>query len=582
MQQKQDVKRLSITGAACLGGLALALAACTAPTHGADVQPTDAAAPQSVLGAYLAARHAQQDHDFGNASRYMDHVLADDPDNSDLVRRTFVLRVSEGRIDEALPLAKRIVDLDHTAGLAQMVLMLRDVRAGDYNAAMGRVKAMTGDGAQRLAVPLLTAWCDMGLGQPEPAFKALGEMGDLRGVQTLQDLHHAMLADLADRLDDAEAAYKKVTAEPARLTWRTVELAGNFYERHQRSEEARRLYQRLAAGEQGGEVVEQALARIDKGEVPARIIASARDGIAESLFDLASVLDQRETQDASLIYARMALDLRPGFPLAQMLVAEIDESEHRVPEALDIYNSIDRQSPLAWTARLRAASALDQLDRTDEAIAELKRMAEERPKEPAPLVEEGDILRGRNRFAEAAAAYDAAIARVDTSEKRQWRLFYSRGVALERAGQWPRAEADLQRALALQPEQPLVLNYLGYSWIDRGVHLDEALKMIQRAVDLRPNDGYIVDSLGWAYYRLSDVGNATKLLERAIELLPEDPTINDHLGDAYWQAGRLAEARFQWRRALQFKPDADQVKVIETKLDRGIAKLPAAASARGG
>src|SRR6185437_12783281 len=195
-------------------------------------------------------------------------------------------------------------------------------------------------------------------------------------------------------------------------------------ERHQRSEEARRLYQRLAAGEQGGEVVEQALARIDKGEVPARIIASARDGIAESLFDLASVLDQRETQDASLIYARMALDLRPGFPLAQMLVAEIDESEHRVAEALEIYNSIDRQSPLAWTARLRAASALD---RTDEAIADLKRMAEERPQEPTPLVEQGDILRGRNRFSEAAAAYDAAIARVDMSEKRQWRLFYSRG-----------------------------------------------------------------------------------------------------------------------------------------------------------
>jgi Flp pilus assembly protein TadD len=274
--------------------------------------------------------------------------------------------------------------------------------------------------------------------------------------------------------------------------------------------------------------------------------------------------------------------MRPDFPLAQLLVAEIYEDQRHTADALALYRGIDPKSPLGWTARLRAVAALDALDRTDEAASELRRMAAERPDDPDPLVELGDIMRARNRFADAVPAYDAAITRVGEVKPQHWRLYYSRAAALERSGQWPRAEVDLKRALELQPDQPLVLNYLGYSWIDRGENLDEGLRMVKRAVELRPNDGYIVDSLGWAYYRLGDFAHAAQFLEKAIELLPEDPTVNDHLGDAYWQEGRVVEARYQWQRALQFKPEADLVKAIETKLDRGIAKLPAAAVTRGG
>jgi Flp pilus assembly protein TadD len=198
------------------------------------------------------------------------------------------------------------------------------------------------------------------------------------------------------------------------------------------------------------------------------------------------------------------------------------------------------------------------------------------------LIELGDILRGRNRFPDAVAAYDGAIARLEPAEGRYWSLFYSRGIALERSGQWPRAEGDFLRALELQSDQPLVLNYLGYSWLEKREHLDRALKMIERAVELRPNDGYIVDSLGWAHFQLGDYPQSIQYLERAIELLPEDPTINDHLGDAYWRSGRLAEARYQWQRALQFQPEADEVKTIDAKLDKGLAAPPTAATSRGG
>jgi tetratricopeptide (TPR) repeat protein len=359
-------------------------------------------------------------------------------------------------------------------------------------------------------------------------------------------------------------------------------MAGNFDERHGRAQEARRLYERFAGEERAAELVSAGLERVARGTVPPPIVASARDGAAEALFDLASVFNQRQTLETALVYARLALDLRPDLGLAQLLLAEIQEDQHHTEEALAIYRSVGSGSPLAWTARLRAALALDQLGRTDEAVALLRQMAADQPKRQEALASLGDILRGHNRFDEAVTAYDDALGRTGTAEAKQWRLLYSRGVALERSGQWPRAEADLRRALELQPDQPLVLNYLGYSWIDRGENLKEALKMIERAVELRPNDGYIVDSLGWAFYRLGEYPKAATYLERAIELLPEDPTINDHLGDVYWQTGRVAEARFQWRRALQFKPEADQVKSIEGKIDRGLAKEPAAASARGG
>jgi tetratricopeptide (TPR) repeat protein len=584
MSRAQHAKRGSAARrAAAVAWFVTSVAAC-APTGQAtdDVVDQASPAPMSSLGSYLAARHAQQVRDYGHAAEFMNRALAEDPANNDLVRRTFVLRVSEGRIADALPLAQRIVEFDRTAGLAQIVLLLQEVKAGDFEAAARRGRALPSEGAQRLAQPLLVAWCEMALKRPAQAAQALNGLDQLRGVEALKDLHKALLDDYADRLAEAEQAYKKTLGDQARLTWRSVELAGNFYERHQRTEEARHLYERLAEGDQGQTVVTGALARIAKGQVPQRLIASPTDGVAEALFDLASVLDQRETLDASLIYARLALDLRPDFPLAQLLIASIDDEEQHVADALALYRTVDAASPLGWTARLRAASALDQLERTDDAAVELNRMAAERPHDPEALVALGDILRGRSRFAEAALAYDQAIARVDHPEPRHWRLYYSRAAALERSGQWARAEADLKHALELQPDQPLVLNYLGYSWIDRGENLDQGLTMVKRAVELRPNDGYIVDSLGWAYYRLGDFVNATQLLEKAIELLPEDPTVNDHLGDAYWQAGRLVEARYQWRRALQFKPEADQAKTIEVKLDRGIAKPPAAAATRGG
>jgi tetratricopeptide (TPR) repeat protein len=525
----------------------------------------------SALGSYLAARHAQVDHDYTRAAQFTDRALASDPGNYELVRRAFLLRLTEGKVEEAAPLARRLVAIDGKTGLAGLVLLEQEMKAGHYDVAARDAAAMPREGGLRFAVPVFEAWAQAGLGHPAQATKILETLGGTTGLQPLADLHTALIDDYAGRIDAASAAYEKLIAGSQPPTWRVAELTGNFFERHGRAGDARRLYQRSAAARGAADVAAMGIQRIDHGVVPAPLIASPKDGAGEGLFDLAGLLNQSETADAALVYARLALDLSPRLALAQLMVAEIRDSEGRPADALALYQAVDPKSPYAWMARLRAALELDVLDRTDEAVAQLKAMAAERPGNAEVLVELGDILRAHKRFTEAVAVYDQAIARTPHLQSADWRLFYSRGVALERSGQWERAEADLKRALALAPDQPLVLNYLGYSWIDRGENLHDALGMIQRAVALRPEDGYIIDSLGWAYFRLGDYKQATHYLERAIELLPEDPTINDHLGDAYWRVDRQAEARFQWRRALQFQPAADEVKGIEAKLEHGLA-----------
>jgi tetratricopeptide (TPR) repeat protein len=556
------------------------LAGCA--TSDASNNPSTAAAPTSALGSYLAANHAQTMHDYGDAANFLERALAADPSNYDLVRHVFLLRVSEGRVAESVPLAQKIIGIDGRSGLPGMVIVEQALKAGKFDEAITLAQGMPREGAQRFAVPLFLAWAQAGEHQFGPALQSLDAMNGVNGIAPLHDLHTALIEDYTDRVDEAKASFQHVLAGPQSPTWRVAELAGNFYERHGDKDMARQIYQKVGGAQSTIDVATAGLARLQKGIVPPRVIATPADGAAEAMFDLAGLLNVPETMDAALIYARLALDLSPHFALAQMLVGEIRDAQERPTEALALYEGVDPQSPYAWMAQLRAALELDAQDHTDQAAAKLKSLAAERPTRSEPLIELGDVLRSHKRFAEAVSAYNEAAKRMPNPSPDDWRLFYSRGIAEERANNWPGAEADLKKALSLQPNQPLVLNYLGYSWIDRGENLNDALGMIKRAVDLRPNDGYMVDSLGWAYFRLNDFEHASEYLERAIELLPEDPTINDHLGDAYWRTGRLAEARYQWKRALQFQPDTDEVKGIQGKLDHGLRALPSSASVNGG
>jgi tetratricopeptide (TPR) repeat protein len=355
---------------------------------------------------------------------------------------------------------------------------------------------------------------------------------------------------------------------------RAVEAYGRWASRNLGKDEALKVYEAFDKVLPNHPLITEAVDEIKDGEKLGPLVDSPQAGAAEVLFGLGTSLGRQGGEDLALAYLQLAVYLAPHHPLALMSLADLYEQLKKPALALKVYQRIPADSPLKRNADIQMATNLDALDRTDEAKKTLEKLISERPKDLEAIVALGNILRVRKDFAQCADSYSKAIDTLKTAEKSNWMLFYFRGICLERSKQWPAAEADFKRALELSPEQPHVLNYLGYSWIDQGVNLDEGMKMIRRAVEQRPDDGYIVDSLGWAYFRIHNYDEAVKQLERAVELKPEDPTINDHLGDAYWKVGRTLEATFQWAHARDLKPEPDDLKKIVEKLHSGLLDDP--------
>ena len=524
----------------------------------------------SVYGSYLAGIHADSQRDLKSAVRFYGRALAQDPENRPLLRTTFLLSVATGRMDRAIPLAQRVIRLDSGGSVAHLVLALRDVRAGKYDAAERRMSGLPNARMGNIIRPMLVAWTRMGQKNTAGALKALEQLKAQRGFGAFYKLHLAMIQEMSGNRDAAERAYLDLLGQSKRPPVRLIQAVAGFYLRENRADDAKTIVARYASNSPSSELLRALSRQVAKTGKVAALATTAADGIAEALFDVASAFFRERVQRFALVYARLALMARPDLPMARMLIGEILERQKRFEDAKAMYAGIKPGTIYYWPARTRMASVLNALGKTDDSIATLEEIAGKQLDDPNPLIDMGDILRAKERFKESVAAYDRAFARIPKIEKRHWALLYSRGIALERSKDWPRAEADFLKALELQPDQPYVLNYLGYTWVERGRNLKQAQSMIEKAVAQRPRDGYIVDSLGWVLYRLKKYKAAVRNLERAVELRPQDPVINDHLGDAYWRVGRANEARFQWSRALSLKPDKDLIPTIETKLLRGL------------
>ena len=538
-------------------------AADTAQIDGVDVG-------QSGAGNYLAGRHAQKNRDFSNASRLLEKALEDSPEDSRLLRRAFLTKLADGDIASSAPMAKKIAATEKSAPIAKLVLVIEAIQKGDLAAAETALKSYPARGFSGFMKPLLQAWVLVGQGRGDDAVEALEPLKKQSGLRVLYELHAALVSDVAGNTAAAAGHYQRAGENTRRATLRVVQGLGRHLERAGKADEARALYDAYIAENPDSVVLRPAMERLAANVKPAFLAANSVEGVSEALFNIASTMTRQNSAQLALIYGQLSIYLRPDFDLAQMLVAGILESMERNEDAIATYRTVRPTSPLHWSARLRIAGNLEALDRDDDAIDLLRILTREDPARPGPLISLGDLLRSNKRFDESIDAYDRAVEMIGDLEKRHWTILYSRGISLERSRQWARAEKDFQRALELNPEQPYVLNYLGYSWVDQGINLERARKMIERAVELRPNDGYIVDSLGWVLYRLGDFKGAVTQLERAVELRSQDPTINDHLGDAYWRVGRYNEARFQWQRALALKPEPDQILAIEGKLARGL------------
>lgn len=555
------------------------LAACASgvPTSMPErpVMRQDRFQPTGAFGAYLAGRLAAAESDTEAAARYFARALEADPASPELLTRAFHATLADGR--DAVPLARRILAQQPAALLPTLVVAADEVADGRFDRAEARFRALPPQGAAQLLQPLMLAWAQAGRGHWDQALATLRPHLDAGRFRAAFALHAGLICDLAGRMREAERWYGGAAADGA-PNLRLAEIQASFAARQGRLEEARRVLAEIAAGSDDVAMVQARLL----AELERRPVASAAEGMAEALVALAGALRQQEASELALLLLRVALVVRPDFPAAKLMVADVLESDRRFEAAADVLAQVRRDSAYAPAARVRLSLVLDRLDRTEAAIDELEALAAADPSRAEPLARMGDILRGRSRFAEAAAAYDRAVARLGPPERRQWTLFYARGIALERAKNWPRAEADFLRALELAPDQPYVLNYLGYSWVEQGRELARARRMIERAVELRPNDGHIIDSLGWVLFRMGDHRGAVRWLERAVELLPRDPVINDHLGDAYWAVGRRGEAQFQWRRALNLGPEPEAIPRIEAKLRDGLVDAPANVAAGAG
>ena len=556
---------------------ALALAVLLAASGCKQVQTVGKAVPEQALrtnttGSYLIAQQAVKDGDIDAAAGRYREVLAETPDNSELLRKAFLVELERGEIEPALALAKIAKDRGHATSFIHLLLAANYASAGSWLEARNALAELPITRFSQTISPLLQGWVSVGLGdwdEAEEHFQSANEVSGLEAV-ALQNLGHA--ARISGENDAADGYFREALsrAEAPHLS-KLVDASLHFAVTG-RPEMAREI---LSAAQSDHDVtrLNAEIERISRDEPPVDHVKSAQDGLAVAAYETGFALRPEIGDTMAMIMARIALHLRPSHSLAWILVAQLldDRGEHA--QAQEALARISEDSVFHPVSRLLIASSLEDMGQPDDAVAFLRKLTNERPQDPSLWMSIGNIERSRESWPEAIAAYDEAFDRIEQVRFRHWNLHFARGIALERNKQWDEAEADFLAALALSPDQPYVLNYLGYSWAEQGTKLEAAEELIRKAVELRPLDGYIVDSLGWVYYRTGRFEDAVRELERAVQLKPVDPTINDHLGDAYWRVGRRLEAQFQWRRTLTMEPEAEQVENIRLKLETGLPPL---------
>lgn len=520
-------------------------------------------------GAYLAARQAAQAGDHRTAARYFLEVLQVDPGNHALRGDAVLALAAIGDWDRASELARELPEDLEGREFADLILQIDRIRRGDL---AGAAQAASDNrGAGPLVDPLMQGWLYLAEGDMRRAtgtFEAIVDGNSpIAGLVPYQlALARASVGDF----EGADAIFAGEVYGPLQISTRGIQAHAQILVQLDRQADALALLD--AALEQNGDQGLREL-RDDIATNPTRpydFVTTPQQGMAEVLFTLARALGTEAGTTLPLIYARAAYAIDPAHVHAQLLAADILSDADQLVMAEETYRQIPRDNPLFVDAELGRSEALFQMDRTDAAVEVLNALVRDYPLLSSVHTALGDAQRRLENYEEAVAAYTDALALVDQTRERSWFLFYVRGISNDSLDNWTEAEADFRQALVLRPDQPQVLNYLGYSLVEQRRNLDEALDMIERAVELRPDSGYIVDSLGWVLYRLGRFDEAVAPMERAVELEANDSIINDHLGDVYWMVGRTREAEFQWSRALSFGPEPAEAERIRRKLDLGL------------
>lgn len=527
----------------------------------------------TIAGHYLAGRFAAARDDLDMADKHMYKALSLDPENAYLIQRTFPSSLGSGNIKNALSLAEKTAGGNPVIAHLGFSLLIADAfKAQDFEKAQTSLDRLEVSNFGHYLKPITQAWIYAANGQTDESLALMKQqIQEYPSLKALYYSHMAMVYDYNDQIEEAAKYYRKSLDE--HFSARTAWLAGALFERTNQLDQAKLIYQELQENYPQTTFTSLALARIAQGKIKEKLRkVEPRDGVMSGLFDLASVLQQEGSARLALLYGQVASYLVPDDPFLVLLMGDIEYQSNNLTNALNSYKMIKPQSDFYVMSQIRLAKVYEEEGELDKAITILEKLSDNADVSENILMNLGDLLRRNEQFDRAIPYYTKVIDSFDGQfTADHWELFYARGVAYEQKGDWPKAEADLKQALILEPNQPYVLNYLGYSWADQGIHIDLALDYIQKAVQARPNDGYIIDSMGWVLYKLERYEEAVLFLEQAVAQVPGDPIINDHLGDAYWQVGRRLEAGFQWQRALDNSEDPEQIAEIETKLIEGLS-----------
>lgn len=544
--------------------------------------------PPSFSGSYLAGRSADRAHDINAAVGFYSRAVQAQPDNPPLLERLLLLSLATGATDRSFALAGDLLKTDGSNPAARLSLAVRDLRQGKSDDALGEFGKIGPTELATLTSGLAEAWIQFGQGKVVVALKTIAALSGPDWYGVFKDYHTALILDAAGRTDEAVAAIGKAYDDDSSAL-RVVVSYARILARAGKKADAIDALTRLGGDKPTHPELKYLLADINAGKKLPPLATTAATGVAEALYGIGSAIGTDDGPELPAAYLRLAAYLNPASPLTTVALGDVFQAVGRCEDAVAIYNSVPLSARIRRNVDLQTGVCLETLDKRDRAAKHFKRVLAADPDDADAALELGNNYRAQNHFPEAVAAYTRAIkalgaddqsAATDGSATKSgpspnWLVFYYRGVSLEQSKHWPEAEADLKRAVALNPNQASVLNYLGYSWIDRGQNLDQALAMIQAAVKLKPNDGYIVDSLGWAYYKLGRYDDAVATMETAVQLSGGDATINDHLGDVYWTVGRKREAVFQWTYARDSSPDKDLLAKIMVKLKDGLSPASA-------
>ena len=551
-----------------------------APAYSQDQDFDQNEVSTSVLGNYLAGRFARASQDTDEAAGFYERALTRDPTNEVLLDQAFQMETMSADWPKAIPLAEQLAATHKSHRMSQFLLGVTAFKNADYVKAEDHFKAASENPIGELTSAIALGWSRLAAGDADGALAAVDLPKQPDWAQFYLRYHRGLIADIAGRKAVARSAFEKMFRQDSR-TLRTSLAYAQHAAHYGDFKLARQIIKEQLTKTHGDPhpLAVDMLDRINKKEKTALLITSPTEGLAEVYYGLGEALTGEGGVSLGTIYLQLALYVKPDHAFALAALANTEEVAHRYQDAIATYDKIPQGTPLQSAIDIRKAFNLNSLEKTDEAKAILERLAAKDPNDVRPLEALGNIYRARKQYAEAVTYFTRAIAVLGKPDNRHWGYYYARGTAYERLKKWPAAEADLKRALAMAPDQPLILNYLGYSWVDQGKHLKDGMRLIEKAVQLKPDDGYIVDSLGWAHYKLGNYAESVRFLERAVELKPQDPVLNDHLGDALWRVGREREAKFQWDQSLTLDPEPEEMEKIKKKLAEG---MPPAAEARVG